>query len=55
MRRILLIVVATAMVVGGSYVLVLQITASTIMYRFVVSGILVLMFGVYLLWDEFLR
>jgi hypothetical protein len=55
MRRVILILVATAMVVAGGYVLILQVTASTVMYRFIVSGVLVLTFGVYLLWDEFLR
>jgi hypothetical protein len=54
-RRVILILVAIAMVVGGGYVLILQVTASTVMYRFIVSGVLVLTFGVYLLWDEFLR
>jgi hypothetical protein len=53
MRRVILILVATAMVVGGGYVLILQLTASTVLYRFIVSGVLVLMLGVYLLWDEF--
>ena len=55
MRRVILILVATAMVVGGGYVLILQVTASTVMYRFIVSGVLVLTLGIYLLWDEFLR
>jgi len=55
MRRAILILVATAMVVGGGYVLISQVTASTVMYRFIVSGVLVLTFGIYLLWDEFLR
>jgi len=53
MRRAIFILVA--MVVGGGYVLILQVTALTVMYRFIVSGVLVLTFGVYLLWDEFLR
>jgi hypothetical protein len=39
------ILVATAMRIGGGYVLILQVTASTIMYRFVVSGVLVLTLG----------
>jgi hypothetical protein len=55
MRRAILILVAAAMLVGGGYVLILQLTASTVMYRFIVSGVLVLALGVYLLWDEFLR
>lgn len=55
MRRVILILVATAMVVGGGYVLILQLTTSTVMYRFIVSSVLVFAFGLYLLWDEFLR
>jgi hypothetical protein len=55
MKRAILILVATAMVFGGCYVLILQVAASTVMYRFIVSGVLVLTFGIYLLWDEFLR
>jgi hypothetical protein len=55
MRRVIPILVAAAMVVGGGYVLILQVTASTVMYRFIISGVLVFTFGVYLLWDEFLR
>ena len=55
MRRVILILVATAMVVGGGYVLVLQLTTSTVMYRFIASSVLVLALGIYLLWDEFLR
>ena len=50
MSRVILILVATAM-----DVLILQVTASTVMYKFIVSGVLVLTFGIYLLWDEFLR
>jgi hypothetical protein len=56
MRRVVLFVVATAMVVGGTYVLILQVTTwKDIMFRFIVSGVLVTTLGLYLLWNEFLR
>jgi hypothetical protein len=55
MRRFILVLVATAMVVGGGYTLILQLTTPTVMYRFIVSGVLVLALGIYLLWEEFFR
>jgi len=54
MSRAILVLVAAAMIIGGMYVLVLQVASSPIMYRFAVSGVLVTALGLYLLWDEFL-
>lgn len=54
MRRAIIVLVAAVMIIGGMYVLVLQVTSSTIMYRFAVSGVLVTALGLHLLWDEFL-
>jgi len=51
----ILVLVAIAMIVGGGYVLFSQAGSSTGMSRFVVSSILVILLGLYLLWDAFLR
>ena len=53
--RIILVLVAITMVIGGAYVLILQATSSPVRYRFAVSGVLVIALGLYLLWDEFFR
>jgi hypothetical protein len=55
MRRVILVLVATAMVFGGGYALILQLTTPTVMYRFIVSGVFVLALGIYLLREEFFR
>ena len=55
MRPLLVVLISVIMLVGGAYVVFLQLTASDIMYRFLFSGLLVSVLGLYLLWDEFLR
>jgi hypothetical protein len=58
MRQLLVVLLSVTMVVGGAYVVFLQLTALTapdIMYRFLFSGLLVSSLGLYLLWDEFVR
>jgi hypothetical protein len=52
MRRAILVLVAAAIVFGGGYALILQLSTPTVMYRFIVSGVLALALGVYLLWEE---
>jgi ABC-type nickel/cobalt efflux system permease component RcnA len=51
----ILVLVAIVMIGGGGYVLFSQAASSTGMSRFVVSSILVILLGLYLLWDAFLR
>jgi hypothetical protein len=55
MRQLLVVLLSVTMVVGGAYVVFLQLTAPDIMYRFLFSGLLVSSLGLYLLWDEFVR
>ena len=55
MRQLLVVLLSVTMVVGGAYVVFLQLTASDIMHQFLFSGLLVSALGLYLLWDEFLR
>ena len=52
--QIILVLVAMVMIVGGGYVLFSEAGSSAGMSRFVVSSILVMMLGLYLLWDAFL-
>jgi len=51
----ILVLVAIVMIGGGGYVLFSQIGSSAGMSRFLVSSILVILLGFYLLWDAFLR
>lgn len=55
MRSAFIILVAMLMIASGTYVVILQLKASPIMYRFLISGILIITLGLYFLWDEFLR
>jgi len=55
MRSVFIVFLATMMLASGTYVVLLQLRASPVMYRFLVSGILMIALGLYLLWDEFLR
>lgn len=55
MSQTIVVLVAFVMIVGGGYLLSSQAGLSTGMSRFVVSSILVIMLGLYLLWDAFLR
>jgi len=55
MRSAFIVLIATTMVASGAYVVLLQLKASPVMYRFLISGILIIALGLYLLWDEFLR
>jgi hypothetical protein len=52
--QIILVLIAVVMIVGGGYVLFSEAGSSAGMSRFVVSSILVIMLGLYLLWDAFL-
>jgi len=55
MRSVFIVLLATTMIASGIYVVLLQIKASPVMHRFLVSGILIIALALYLLWDEFLR
>ena len=55
MSQTILVLVAIVMIVGGGYVLFSLAGSSTGMSRFVVASILVILLGLYLLWDAFLR
>lgn len=55
MNQIILILIAIVMIVGGGYVLFSEAGSSTGMSRFFVSSFLVIMLGLYLLWDAFLQ
>ena len=55
MRQIIVVLVAIVMILGGGTVIVSEAAASAGMSRFVVSAILVITFGLYLLWDALLR
>ena len=55
MRKLILLVVATAMVVGGLYVVVAQLMWSPIIFfKFVIGGVALASVGIYLLWEDFL-
>ena len=55
MSQIILVAVAIVMIVGGGYVFFSEAGSSAGMSRFVVSSILVIMLGLYLLWHAFLQ
>ena len=43
------------MIAAGTYVVFLQLKTSPVMYRFLISGMLIIALGFYLLWDALLR
>ncbi|MGA9442540.1 MAG: hypothetical protein WBV18_03845 [Methyloceanibacter sp.] len=55
MSQTILVLVAVVMIVGGGYVLFSQVGSSAGMVRFLISSILIILLGFYLLWDAFLR
>lgn len=55
MSQTILVLVAVVMIVGGGYVLFSQVGSSAGMFRFLVSSILIILLGCYMLWDAFLR
>ena len=55
MSQTILILVAVVMIVGGGYVIFLQVGSTAGMSRFLVSSALIIFLGFYLLWDAFLR
>ena len=55
MRSVFIVLLAATMIASGTCVMLLQFKASLVMYRFLVSGIFAIGFGLYLLWNEFLR
>jgi hypothetical protein len=55
MRKLLVFVFSTAMIVGGLYLLASEILlAHTIYFRFVIAGAVLVVLGVYLLWVDIL-
>ena len=55
MRKAILFVVSTAMVVGGLYLLVAEFFWATVIYFKIVFGAATLIaVGVYLLWEDFI-
>ena len=54
MRRVILFIISVGMVVGGSYLLILQFTVSTIIYfRWIFAGGALVAIGASLLWEDF--
>jgi hypothetical protein len=55
MRKIVLFVISVAMVVGGLYLLTIELFWSEIIYfRMVIAGAMLITLGSYLLWSDFL-
>ena len=48
-------VVALTMIAGGGYILYTEAVSPSGLSRFLVSSILIILLGLYLLWDAFLR
>jgi hypothetical protein len=53
MRSVFIVLLAATLIASGTCVMLLQLNASLVMYRFLVSGIFAIGFGLYLLWNEF--
>jgi hypothetical protein len=55
MRKVLLFVVAVAMLVGGLYWLAFELLVATrIHFLFVIASAMLMTLGAYLLWDDFM-
>jgi hypothetical protein len=55
MRKLLVFVFSTAMIVGGLYLLASEILLANIIYfRFVIAGAVLVVLGTYLLWVDIL-
>lgn len=55
MRKVILFVIAMAMIVGGLYVMIAQLFWSpVIFFMFVMGGGVLAFAGIYLLWEDFL-
>ena len=52
-RKVLVFVISTAMLVGGLYLVTSEVSVADIIYfRFVIAGALVAVLGGYLLWTD---
>jgi hypothetical protein len=55
MRKLILLVLAGAMLAGGLYVVALELFfARIISFRFVIGGVLLAGLGAYLMWTDFI-
>jgi hypothetical protein len=55
MRKLLVFVFSTAMIVGGLYLLASEILLANVIYfRFVIAGAVLVVLGTYLLWVDIL-
>ena len=55
MRKLLVFVFSTAMIVGGLYLLASEILLANVIYfRFVIAGAVLVVLGAYLLWVDIL-
>jgi hypothetical protein len=55
MRKLILLILSGAMLVGGLYVVALELFSARIIYfRFVIGGMLVAGPGAYLIWTDFI-
>ena len=55
MRKLLVFVFSTAMIVGGLYLLASEILLANVFYfRFVIAGAVLVVLGTYLLWVDIL-
>ena len=55
MRKLLVFVFSTAMIVGGFYLLASEILLANVIYfRFVIAGAVLVVLGAYLLWVDIL-
>jgi hypothetical protein len=55
MRKLILVVLSSSMLIGGLYLIVLEVWFARIIYfRFVAGGGLLVFFGGYLIWADFI-
>ena len=55
MRKLLLLVLSSAMLMGGLYVAILELLFARIIFvRFVIGGTILAFVGAYLIWTDFI-
>jgi hypothetical protein len=55
MRKLLLLILSSAMLIGGIYVTIVELLfAPTILFRFIFGGIILALLGAYLMWTDFI-
>jgi hypothetical protein len=55
MRKLLLLILSSAMLIGGLYVAIFELLfARIIFFRFIFGGIILALLGAYLIWTDFI-